>query len=326
MLAAVAVVLGVVITHRPVGHLRPGLAASSSAPSSHAPQVRGGAVRDVAMGSRAPWVLQGKALFSVGGPRVSRRLSLAGLHLTDGTPRLAVDAAAHRIWIVVTKAPTSRMVEFDERTLTKLRDITWRQLVQSAVAYAGHLYVQNDFGVADLAPGASRPHFIPGLGGAVGPVAVDPTRHRLIAIDLGYPTDIWTYRPGQRPVEAVRPLNFSEGTLAVADGAIWVGGFVGPGHGAVLEQLDPQTLRPVRRADARLFAPRAVVIGSGAHVLWVQPGVVGSDRLACVGARTGRIEQRWRLPSVTAVTSGPDGALAVASRAVVGLIMAGCQG
>lgn len=324
MLVAFAVVLALVITHRPVGHERPGLAAHSSAPSE--PAVRSSAVRDVAMGTDAPWVLRGDALFSVGGPRVSRRLSLAGLHLTEGRLRLAVDQVAHRIWIVVTDAPSSRMVEYDERTLTKLRDVRWRQLVQTAVAYDGHLYVQNDFGVADLAPGMPQPRFIPGLAGAVGPLAVDPTRHRLIAMDLGYPTDFWTYRPGQRPVEAARPLNLSQGTVAVVRGAIWVAALAGSGHGALLERLDPRTLRPVQRADARVFHSRAVIVGSGANVLWVQPSVFGANLLTCVSARTGRIEQRWHLPNVVAVTSGPDGALAVASGSVLGLILAGCQG
>lgn len=323
MLAAAAVLLTVFITHRPVGHVHPGLAVSSSAPAE--PRAGGSAVRDVAMGSDAPWVLKGNALLSVGGPRVSRRLSIAALHLTVGVPRLAIDPVAHRIWIVVTDAPDSRMVEYDERTLTKLRDITWRQLVQSAVAYGGHLYVQNDFGVADLAPGARRPRFIAGLGGAVGPLAVDPTRQRLIAMDLGYPTDVWTYRPGRRPVEAAEPLDMSEGTIAVVDGAIWVAGHTDASRRAVLERLDPRTLRPVRRADARVFDPRAVIVGSGARVLWVQPGS-GSDLLTCVGAWTGRVEQHWRLPDVVAVTSGQGGALAAASGGVLGLILAGCQG
>jgi hypothetical protein len=327
VLTALAVLVGVVITHRPTAHGHAGLAAPSSTAPSGPPTPRGSVVSDVAMGAHSPWVLQRNALVSVGGPRVSRRLSLAGLHLTDGAPRLAVDAAAHRIWIVVTNAPTCRMIEYDERTLTKLRDITWRQLVQSAVAYRGHLYVQNDYGVADLAPGARQPHFIAGLGGAVGPLAVDLTRHRLIAMDLGYPTDLWTYRPGQLPVEAAQPLDINEGTVAVVDGAIWVAAYAGSGgRGAMLERLNPRTLRPMFRADARPFGSRAAIVGNGAHVLWVQPGTVGATLLACVGAQTGRVEQHWRLPNVAAVTSGQDGALAVASGAMLGLILDGCQG
>jgi hypothetical protein len=48
--------------------------------------------------------------------------------------------------------------------------------------------------------------------------------------------------------------------------------------------------------------------------------------LACVGARSGRIEQQWRLRDVAAVTSGPDGALAATPSGVLGLIMADCRG
>ena len=320
VLTVVAVLAGLVVTHLPAEHSHP--AASKPRPPAN-PAVPVTAAPDVAKGTDTTWVLRDDALLSVEGPRVVARLSLQDLHLS-GTPRLAVDAAAHTVWIVVTNAVTGRMVEYDERTLRKLRDLTWRQLVQSAVAYRGHLYLQNDFGVADLAPGATRPRFIAGLSGAVGPLAVDPTRHRLIAIDLGYPTDVWSYRPGHRPVEARQPLDLSKGTLAVVDGTIWVGAFAGSG-GAVLERLDPRTLRPIRHAAGRPFDPGAVIVGDGARVLWVRPDS-GSDMLACVGARSGRIEQQWRLRDVAAVTSGPDGALAATPSGVLGLIMADCRG
>jgi hypothetical protein len=277
------------------------------------------------MGSDAPWVLHGNTLFSVGGPRVARRLSLSGLRLRiGGAPRLAVDTGAHRIWIVVTNAATTRIVELDERTLRELRGVTWPQLVQSAVAYRGHLYLENDFGVADLAPGAAQPHVIAGLSGAVGPIAVDPTRHRLIAIDLGYPTDVWAYRPGHLPVEASVPIDIRNGSITVVRGMIWLAGYAGAGH-AVLMRLDPSTLLPVQRADARLFDPGAVIVGSGTQVLWVQPGN-NSNLLACVSARSGRIEQQWRPPGVTAATSSAHGALVATPSGVLGLIMAGCTG
>jgi hypothetical protein len=294
-------------------------------PSPTATPVFGaGEALDVTTGPTGTWVLEGAALATVGGRRVARSISLDGLKLTaDSSPRLAVDVPAHRIWIVVANATPTRMVEFDQTTLQRIRQVTWRQLVYGAVAYRGHLYLSTGRGVADLAPDASVPRYVGGLGGAVGPIAVDLTRGRLIVMDLGYPTDIWAYRPGSRPFEVAVPLRFGKGSLAIVNGAIWVGGF--GDHGAVLDRLDPATLQPIVRTRPAEFGPGAVVTGAGARVLWVLAGG-GSGALACVSATTGRVEQRWRLASINAVASDAMGGLVATSNGLLGLILSGCQG
>jgi hypothetical protein len=93
----------------------------------------------------------------------------------------------------------------------------------------------------------------------------------------------------------------------------------------VLARLDPVTLRPARHADARAFGSGAAIAGSGSRVLWVR-APNRPDLLACVSAESGRIEQRWHLSGVSAVSSGRDGALAATRSGVLGLIMAGCRG
>lgn len=311
------------VTHLPGEHAHPGAAGSGSPKELPAiPPIMAG---DVAMGSSASWVLHGDALLSVAGQRERHRLSLQGLRLTSGTPRLAIDLDAHRLWIVVTDAATSQMVEFDERTLRELRDVSWPRLVRSAVAYRGHLYLQSEVGVADLAPDALQPVVLAGLSGTVGPIAADPARHRMIAISPGYPTNVWAFGPGGPTIESSEPLDIHGGSVSVVHGAIWVVGYSVSGR-AVLLRLNPWSLQSARRGDARGFEPDAAIVGRGSRVLWVRTDRT-AGRLACLSASTGRVEQEWQLPGVTSVASDSDGALAAMPDGdVLGLIMNGCVG
>lgn len=278
---------------------------------------------DVAATPTGAWVLMRTALQAVDGTRVIRSVPVSGLDEPDSFPQLAVDDQARRLWIVLEGGRDSRMIEFDARTLRRLRDVRWDQPVQSAAAYLGHLYVSTDRGVADLAPGAAAPNFIGGLYGAVGPIAVDPTRHRLVMLDLGYPTDIWTYRPNHAPVEASQPLALGQPTVAVADGAIWVGGFAVSGA-AVLERLDPVTLRPVAQSPlAEELGPGAVIVAAGSRVIWLRSGN-GGDALVCADSARGRIEQNWDVDGAVASTS--RGALIATDSGVIAPLLVGCRG
>ncbi|HKC28116.1 MAG TPA: hypothetical protein VKB75_08900 [Jatrophihabitans sp.] len=279
---------------------------------------------DVAGGSSDTWVLSGRRLSYVSARRVVRSVALGELNVSVGSrPRLAVDRQAKTVWVVVANATPSRMLEFNAATLRKVRTVTWTSPVAGAVAYRGHLYLSSDVGVADLRPRARQPQVIAGLGGAVGPIALDPARHRLIAIDLGYPTDVWAFWPGRRPVEAVATLPFGQGSVAVADGRIWVGGF--GAHSAVLERLDPATLAPVAHAEATQFGRGVAIIAGGARAVWVLPGD-RSGPLACISAETGQTQQRWDLPAINAVASDSSGALVATRSGVLGLILSRCAG
>ncbi len=280
---------------------------------------------DLAKSAGGTWLLESTSLAQVSGTRVARSVALRGLVVQQvSVPKLAVDAAANRVWIVLTNAALTRMIEFDAVTLQRIRTVTWSHLVQGAAALRGYLFLSTDFGIAELAPGASRPRYVPGLAGSIGPVVVDAARGRIVTMDLGYPTDIWTYRPGSRPHEAETPLPLENGTIAVVGGQIWVGGSYESGR-AVLLRLDPRTLQPVQQAPASEFGPEAVIAGTGAKVLWLRTAD-SSNLLACVNATTGRVEQRWRVISVNAVASDRSGALVATPSGVLGLVLSGCAG
>lgn len=292
--------------------------------TTRAVQSPGNVAYDLASGPLGTWLLETGELAHVSGSRVTRSVLLHGVAFPDRSmPLLAVDPAAARVWVVLANAAPSRMIEFDAGSLRRLRDVRWPDLVQHAVALRGHLYVTTDFGVADLAPGATRPRFIAGMAGAVGPLAVDPTRDRLVATDLGYPTDVWTYRPGTYPMQAAFQLPLSRSTVTVVDGQIWVGGF--GLHTAVLTRLDPTTLRPVAMVRTPGLGPGAMIVGAGSRVFWLRPGS-RSDSLTCVDAHTGAVQQTWHLAFVNAVASGPSGALVATPNGVLGLIMSRCAG
>jgi hypothetical protein len=279
---------------------------------------------DLAAGPNGTWVLETHTLAQVSGTRVTRSIALRGVEVPAGSaPKLAYDVATNRVWVVLTNAVPARMIEFDAATLQRVRDVTWSQLVQGAVALRNYLYLSTSFGVAGLPPGAARPHLIGGLAGAIGPLVVDAARNRIVTIDLGYPTDVWSFRGGELPQEAEMPVTLRHGSLGVVGNAIWLAGF--GDRGAVLMRLDPRTLAPARRAPARSFGAGAVIVGTGAHVVWLRAGE-SSNLLACVSATTGRIEQTWRVHNVNAVASDRRGALVATPTGVLGLVLSGCAG
>jgi hypothetical protein len=306
---------------------RPGAPPRASSRSSGvvpAPRPSPDDVLDVAAGVDGTWVLTGGALSLVDGTHAVRRTSLVGAALPAGSaPILAVDRTAGRVWIVVAAAAPSELIEYDAASLQLLRRIVWPVFVHGAVGYQGHLYLATDLGTADLAPDARAPQLIAGLSAADGPIALDPVRQRVIAMNVGYPTRIWTYRPGRYPVRAGVALPFGGGTIAVVGGAIWVGGFTDR-HG-VLDRLDARTLHPALHAGVGPFGPGAVIMSGGARVLWVRAGN-GTDLLACVDARTGRVEQHWHVPGLVAVASRAGVALVGTQRVAYAPILSGCSG
>lgn len=280
---------------------------------------------DVLRTDEGTWVVSRKSLSLVNGSRVIRKVSLAGLRLPmEGTLQLTIDPTVRRLWVITTQSAPTRLLGFDLAHLALVRDVRWGELVSAATAYRGHLYVSSDLGIADLAPRATEPAFIPGLRGAVGPLTLDPRRHRLLAADLGSPTEVWAYRPGSRPTVAPQFLPLTNGTLAVVNDAIWIAGF--GAHGALLGRLDPRTLRPLGWRDiSDQFGTGAVVAGSGMHVIWIRSSL-DTGLVACLDAGTGRVQQRWTISAVNAVASDRRGALAATSDGLLGLVLAGCRG
>ncbi|HEX3337095.1 MAG TPA: hypothetical protein VHS54_11590 [Jatrophihabitans sp.] len=241
---------------------------------------------------------------------------------TAGTVELVTDPDTGLLWAVTANSVPTRIAAYRLPSLRLVRQVSWVRLVVSAAAVAGHLYVSTSVGVADLAPGAATPEPVPGLYGAVGPLVVDRSRHRIIAADLGYPTDVWSYRPGAVPQASSAPLRIADATLAVVGNRIWIAGH--QGERAVLWRLDPATLAVVDRARP-VSGPRArlALVAAGADVIWLR-GSNDADRLFCADADRGALLQAWRVRGSVDSTSG----LAYADTAdgLRALALAGCPG
>jgi outer membrane protein assembly factor BamB len=213
----------------------------------------------------------------------------------DGKGRIAllVDPSQALLWAVTIDAVPAILSEYQLPGLAPVRRVVWPPIVLAAAALAGHLYVTTSVGVADLAPGSSTPQPVPGLYGAVGPITTDLARHRIIAMDLGYPTDVWTYRPGGVPQESRTQLRLADETLEVSGDRIWVGGH--QDDRPVLWRLDPTSLAPIVTArPPGGFGARVVVVAAGDRVLWLR---TSDDQrsLYCVDAVRGVILQTWRV-------------------------------
>lgn len=280
---------------------------------------------DVVVDGNNEWVLSGRALTLMhdGEQIATRSISYLDLN-TISAPVLALDAARDVIWLVVANAAPTQMIEFDTRTLQPIATASWSQLVTGAAAVNGYLYLENDLGVAEMSPDTLNPRLVPGLRGAMGAIAADPTHHQLIALDISDPLAVYSYRHGQLPYESAMRLPMRQGSLAVADGNIWVGGY--GDRGAMLYRLDPRTLHPVSGGRARTYDQGAVVMSAGEHVLWVRAGDSGSDLFTCVDAATGRIEQHFHLARVRRVASTAGAGAIATDQGVLPLTMGGCAG
>lgn len=280
------------------------------------------AVADVAIGPTGSWAVENGALVDQVTGRRTPVPGLAGNPLA-GLPRIVVDPVAPRVWVVIANGRASRLTEFAADTGRQLRDVSWAEPVRFAAAFRGALYLTTDRGAAVLAGTGRTPVFVPGLSGAVGDLAADPVRHRLVLLDLGKPTDAWTLGADGRAVEADQPLPLANGTVGVVDGAIWVAGY--GAHGAVLDRLDPRTLRPTAQGSAAAtFGSGAQIVGTGTRLVWLGVTGDGNTTLSCVDAATGRLRHAFDLPTVTGVASDGTQALVASSGGLLELPVAPC--
>jgi outer membrane protein assembly factor BamB len=219
-----------------------------------------------------------------------------------GSVQLLAEPSGGLLWVVTVNSVPTRVRVYALPGLRLVRRVTWTTLAVSAAALAGHLYLSTSVGVADLAPGDVVPRPVVGLYGAVGPLVADPARHRIIAADFGFPTEIWSYRPGTGARQASSSLPISDGTLAVADGRVWIAG--GRGARPALWRLDPVSLRPVSRSPLPAsVGARAVLVGTGAATVWVRPAA-DLNLLLCADAGRGVVVQSWRVGGAVASSRG----------------------
>jgi hypothetical protein len=241
--------------------------------------------------------------------------------------RLAVDPTRGSIWVLNAQTSSfTQILEVDPATLLIVRTVRWNQVVEGAVALDGYLYLSTELGLAVLGPRATAPYLVPGLYGAVGPVAADPTRHRVIVIDQGFPTDVWAYRPGRPVFEAIDPVRIAHGTLAVVDGQVWVAGL--GATAAVLQRLDPVSLLatgPDLLAEYGLATGLSVgaqIVATGSADLWLRAD--SGVGLWCVDPTRSTVR---RIGQVSGTIAAGDGRVVAAdSSGVIAIQAADCPG
>ena len=247
-----------------------------------------------------------------------------GLDLTtpNVTYRLVLDHAARRIWMVTLGESPAVIVMFDLSTLAQLQRLSWPTELTAAAAVDGHLYVADQNGVLELAPGARALVPVAALSGTYLDLAADPSRSRLLMLGIanGRP-GVAAYAPGQ-PLRS-GPSPIGKGNLLVVGGAIWAAGY--GTNGAVLARLDATTLRFGAQSAlaAQVVGPGLELVGSGASVLWVRAPERG-DELWCVDAVSGAVEQAFTFPGP--VSSTPGQGYRVATSGVTPFALAGCRG
>ena len=336
VIATVALLIAAVVAgllaqpqHKPAAAQTPEPAISYAAPTPTSglgipiPVGQAGPLIDLAV-TVPLFLLQPGHLYKVAGATVTG-VSLDGPAFTRVGPpaALVVDAAANRVWVL--DAAAGAIIEFDARNLHRLRTLHTNESIREAAALRGHLYLARATGLADIAPGASRPKTIPGLGGYVVSVAADPKRGRLLALVLGDGARVEQVTVAGRLLHGPK-VTVGGGTVRVTtDGTIWLGGFGGTTDGPVLMRLDPKTLRPMLGSPvAGRLAPSSWLEVAGDHDIWVRRAS-GDEGLWCVDGRTGTILQFWS--SVRGgVTSRNGEAFVLVDGRLVPLVLQDCKG
>lgn len=339
---AAALVVAVAVSRHDSGHPAAVVSRSSSPSSSSSllPQSAVGSrlplsstapAVDVAMSGRTTWVLQPGRITALDDLTSRRAVGsfTADLSGPNSTPVLLVDPSFGTLWLVIQGSSPGRVLEFNAFTLSQ-RSASTLDTINSAAALNGHLYLTTGAHLIDIAPGSAPRNLATGRASGLFAVIADPTqraRPRLLILDLGFPSHVWTYRPGGKLTKTSAPLPFGKGSIAVAGGQIWVGGF--GQTGAVLMHLAAGASAPNDLTAVGVspltggLGPGALIVGSGQHVFWVRSGA-GGDDLWCVDADTGRVDQHWNLSGAVASTSGT--AVIATNTGAAPLHLAGCAG
>jgi hypothetical protein len=236
--------------------------------------------------------------------------------------RLLIDGAHGIGWAVATLERQARVLIFHPQTLRPLRVLYNNFIVYDTVLYRGRMYAATSEGIAWLDPSGATGH-VPHVTGYVLSLAVDARRRRLLAVLGGDRNRVVAVTPGGG-VTVSSIGGGGIGQVRVVDGRIWVAG--SGVSGALLVQLDPDTLRPALRSKAEpRLSPDAVVVGVGSSDLFLEAGE-HSTQLFCVDARSGRVTDEGPATSqAVAATSGT--AIAIVGRHLLRLhLTGGCTG
>jgi len=258
------------------------------------------------------WEVQGRTLYvesASGRPhKFARSIALPPQFAAPGSrATVAVDPVTGWVWVVLEDSSPSFMLRVSARSARIMREIRWPTPVRDVAAYARQLYLSTDQGTATLPPHGKQPRMVPELAGVVGPLAADPMRHRVIALDLvSHPARIWAVAPDTSPVQSDASFSADRATIAIVGRAIWI--LATNGTHASLRRLDSTTLRPTR--SVRLpdgLSARAILASGDDGALWLS-----GDRLVCADPTTGTALHAWPYRDVDSVASGRGRALIAA--------------
>jgi len=258
---------------------------------------------------------------------VLRTHPLASRDVFDEGPgyRLVLDSAHHILWLLTSGVPPVTAIGLDAMTLRPIAHYVFDGLYMGAAVYAGRLYLASDRGVYVVSR-TTRLGLYPTGRQPVQSVAADPQRHRVLVASGrdAYAFTFANHRPTTSGrLTAIGELPFGKGALAVVAGHIWAAGY--GASGAVLDQLDPQTLRPTLRSKLTWqLGPGADIEAVGARSLFVRSGP-GVGPIWCVDAITGVTDQYWTVVE-GAVTAGDGRALLATDAGIETLPLQGCHG
>jgi hypothetical protein len=233
--------------------------------------------------------------------------------------RLLLAADGSTLWLVLEGVRHSEVLAFDAFTLVRRSGMEFPD-ISSAAVLDGHLYVISGGSLVDI-PAAGSPHLV-GTPTSLVQVAADPGRSMLLLLDGGSPTNVSIYRPGADGTASSLALPLAKGSIAVAHGNVWVGGF--GNTAAVLVRLN-RTASGTTGASplATALHAGAVIVASGQRVFWVRDGA-GGDELWCVDADTGKVSQHWTVPGPVSSVAGT--AIVGSAGHLEALHLTGCAG
>lgn len=206
--------------------------------------------------------------------------------------RVLADPQHQRLWVVRSGTGRVEISWFDTTDAAQAGVHVASGSVTGAAVLDGRLYVSTTAGLITLSqteeiPGPPR---LPARPAQV--LAADPDRHRLLlAHFVGRRSQLTAARPGDAAPSVRAGADLGKGSLAVVHGRVWLAGF--GEHGAVLEQLDPRTLRlsAIDPLAARLGPGAEIEQSAGRHLLVRGGG--GDTRLWCLDAVTGAVAGEW---------------------------------
>lgn len=291
---------------------------------------RGADVLDVLVSADTWWELKARSITRWGQFGIQARARLPVPVTADAelgaTPELVLDLSTQTIWLVELGHRNTTLYSFENVTMMQQRVIHIAGRISGAVSLDGRLFLAEQTRLVEV-PKSGRPRVVArATGGGFDSIVADSARGGLIIANLGAPTILQRATVGSGgKVHMSRPvrLAIAKASMAVVNGAIWIGGFGEAQQNAPLYRLDPATLRPETTSPlARNLGPGAVIVAGGVLDVWVRDG--GSGALHCIDAAAGNPLQHWTIDGP--VSSGGGNALVATGTGMIPLALRSCSG